>query len=99
MFDIWEIIMRRHHKMPPVPVTNLERVLVSAKLTWEPSKSRGVVSQRIKITKNDKVIIEKDLAKKSNTFSFASGKGLCIATISPFNGIEFGEAVEIQFEI
>ena len=82
----------------PTPIQNLKRVKANVKVTWIPSTTVGIVSQRIIVVARDTKLIEKDLDPITAAFSFSAMRDTeIILTIMPFNGIEYGDPTQIKF--
>jgi len=85
----------------PEPVGNLKRVKSNVKITWTPSVTGGVISQKILVINKVGIkLIEKDLDPDAPAFSFSAMKGMTVTvTVAPFNGEVYGEAQSITFEV
>lgn len=85
----------------PEPITGLVRVKSNVKVMWTPSKSPNIVSQHIKVVGvTGKVFIEKDIDAKDYAFSFAATTGSkLIISITPFNGVKYGQPLRLEIVV
>lgn len=82
------------------PITNLTRVRSNVKISWTPSISKNIISQKIIITSHGRELLSKDLHAAASVFSFFAMRGTLLnITIMPFDGTKYGGATSIEIKV